>query len=274
MYTRKYTGKINLVILDLAGTVCDGPHDLRHRWPEDDLRGCKAPVLPFYAVLKKHGVIVDWGTIRHLMGMYKPEHLRLLLNHPDVEAQYMRLYGHRCTPEEYEALLDEFKSELLLYALDDDLIKPVSGAAACIEQLREADIFVGYDTGYFDNVARSVTARLAKEFDIVFDVCTNSEIVRGRPSPCMIFDCMSKSHIWPADSVVKVDDTAAGILSGNNAGCWTVGVYATGSNSYEQLAAARPDFLIPSIQYLPETIFCQIEPLLRRGERAGQNHVK
>ena len=26
----KYTGRIKLVILDIAGTVCDGPQDLSH----------------------------------------------------------------------------------------------------------------------------------------------------------------------------------------------------------------------------------------------------
>ena len=53
MYTRRYTGKIELAVLDTAGTFCDGPQDLRHRWPEDDLRGCKAPVVPFYAIVEK-----------------------------------------------------------------------------------------------------------------------------------------------------------------------------------------------------------------------------
>ena len=48
MYNRRYTGKIELAVLDTAGTFCDGPCDLRNRWPLDDLRGCKAPVIPFY----------------------------------------------------------------------------------------------------------------------------------------------------------------------------------------------------------------------------------
>ena len=270
MYSRKYTGKVHLVILDTAGTVCDGPQDLRHRWQEDDLLGCKAPVLPFYNVLKKHGITVDWGTIRKSMGMYKPEHLRQLLHHPDIEAQYIKKYGHSCTQTEYLCILDEFKTELLLYAVDDDLIKPVDGAVECIDQLREAGVFLGIDTGYFDNIARLVNAKLAENFNIHFDISTNSELVQGRPSPGMIFDCMTKAHTWPADCVVKVDDTASGILSGNNAGCWTVGVYATGSNDYDTLRSAQPDFLIPSIRYLPEIIFCQIEPALRRGKRPGQ----
>ena len=59
MYNRTYTGKIELAVLDTAGTFCDGPGDLRHRWPKDDLRGCKAPVVPFYEALQQFGIECD-----------------------------------------------------------------------------------------------------------------------------------------------------------------------------------------------------------------------
>ena len=61
MYNRRYTGKIELAVLDTAGTFCDGPGDLRHRWPKDDLRGCKAPVIPFYEALKEFGIECEWA---------------------------------------------------------------------------------------------------------------------------------------------------------------------------------------------------------------------
>ena len=66
----------------------------------------------------------------------------------------------------------------------------------------------------------------------------------------------------PVQSVVKIDDTAPGMLCGNNAGAWTIGLYASGSNNYDQLAAAKPDFLVPDVSYVPEIIFGQIEPCL------------
>jgi len=37
----RYTGKIKLCVLDTAGVVCDGPQDLRHIYPGDDLKGCR-----------------------------------------------------------------------------------------------------------------------------------------------------------------------------------------------------------------------------------------
>ncbi len=50
--------------------------------------------------------------------------------------------------------------------------------------------------------------------------------------------------VWPADRVVKVDDTPVGIGEGVAAGTWTVGVALTGNIaglSEAELAALPPD---------------------------------
>jgi hypothetical protein len=49
MDNRRYTGKVKLAVFDTAGTFCDGLRDLHSRWPEDDMRGRKAPIM-----LRKH----------------------------------------------------------------------------------------------------------------------------------------------------------------------------------------------------------------------------
>ncbi|MDR2075551.1 MAG: HAD hydrolase-like protein [Desulfovibrio sp.] len=273
MYQRGYRGKTSLVVLDLAGTLCDGSQDLRRRWPEDDMLGCKAPVLPFYALFQRHGITLEWPVIRQFMGMYKPDHLRLLLELPEVREQYLRLYGHPYTRGEYLAWLEEFRVLLAQFALDDDLARPVDGAGQCLAELRQADILVGYDTGYFNGIANALVQKLADQHGLFLDVGSNSDVAHGRPSPGMIYDCMMKAKVWPSEAVVKVDDTAAGILSGNNAGCWTVGIYASGSHTYDKLQTARPDFLLPSIKYLPALIFSSIDPRIRAGGRPGHGFL-
>lgn len=270
MYTRRYTGKIKLAVLDTAGTFCDGPQDLRQRWPEDDLRGCKAPVVPFYEVLRNHNIIVDWATIRKPMGNFKPTHLRMLLELPEVEEQFVREFGHKYTEEDFQLLLSEFRPLMTKYIVDDDLSKPIDGAPEVIRKLREAGILVGCDTGYYAEDSAKLNKKLEEKYGMHFDVTTNSEIVPGRPTPFMVYDCMLKTNTVNIESVVKIDDTAAGMICGNNAGCWTIGLYASGSNDYDKLAASKPDFLVPSVEYVPEIIFGQIEPRLRRGERPGQ----
>jgi phosphonoacetaldehyde hydrolase len=104
----------------------------------------------------------------------------------------------------------------------------------------------------------------------------------------MIYRCFLELQVWPASSVVKVDDTVPGIAEGVAAGCWTVGVSTTGSPfglSFEDTAALPPDqfaarrdqvartlraagadYVIDSIRDLPP-ILDEIEKRLAAGER-------
>ena len=110
MYNRTYTGKVKLAVLDTAGTFCDGPCDLRNRWPEDDLRGCKAPVVPFYEAFKQFGIDCSWAEIRKPMGAFKPTHLRLLFNLPEISQQWEEentdVLGTKMTLMQYWQLSD------------------------------------------------------------------------------------------------------------------------------------------------------------------------
>ncbi|MGI6737372.1 MAG: HAD hydrolase-like protein [Anaerovoracaceae bacterium] len=279
MYNRHYTGKIELAVLDTAGTFCDGPQDLRDRWPLDDLRGCKAPVVPFYEALKQFGVECSWATIRKPMGAFKPTHLRMLMNDPDVKKQWEEKHGGPWTEEDYDKVLAAFRPLMSKYIVDEDLAKPVPGAPECIDKLHAAGILVGCDTGYFADDSVALNDLLEKKFGMHFDAVTNSEKVPGRPSPFMVYDCMQQAYeqtkkVFPCEAVVKIDDTAAGMKCGNNAGAWTIGLYVSGSNTYDELAASKPDFLVPDVSYVPDIIFEQIEPRLRRGERPGQGIIE
>jgi phosphonoacetaldehyde hydrolase len=279
MYNRTYTGKIELAVLDTAGTFCDGPGDLRSRWPLDDLRGCKAPVVPFYEALMEAGLECDWATIRKPMGNFKPTHLRMVLNDPAVAAQFREKNGRDWNEDDFDRILAIFRPLMTKYIVDPDLAKPIDGAVECIERLRMAEILVGCDTGYYESDSKMLNKYLEDKYGLKFDVTTNAEKVPGRPTPFMVYDCMLQAYeqtkkVIPVESVVKIDDTAAGMYCGNNAGAWTIGLYATGSNNYDQLAASKPDYLIPTVKYVPDIIFYEIEPRLRRGERPGQGLVE
>lgn len=279
MYNRLYTGKIELAVLDTAGTFCDGPGDLRHRWPLDDLRGCKAPVVPFYEALRVFDIDCDWATIRKPMGNFKPTHLRMLLNLPEISEQWKEKHGRPWNEDDFDKILATFRPLMSKYIVDEDLAKPIDGALECIRKMREAGILVGCDTGYYQEDSLALNKALEDKYGMKFDVVTNSEKVPGRPSPFMVYDCMLSAYqitkkVIPIESVVKIDDTAAGMKCGNNAGCWTIGLYASGSNNYDELEASKPDFLVPDVSYVPEIIFGQIEPRLRRGKRPGDGIIE
>jgi phosphonoacetaldehyde hydrolase len=77
--------------------------------------------------------------------------------------------------------------------------------------------------------------------DIV--VCAG-DLPAGRPSPLMMWYAMARLGVWPADRVVKVDDTPVGLGEGVAAGTWNVGVALTGNIaglSERELAALAPE---------------------------------
>src|SRR5579864_475204 len=59
-------------------------------------------------------------------------------------------------------------------------------------------------------------------------VCAG-ETPSGRPAPLMTWKALIELDAWPARACVKVDDAPVGIKEGRLAGCWTVGVSASGN---------------------------------------------
>jgi phosphonoacetaldehyde hydrolase len=106
----------------------------------------------------------------------------------------------------------------------------------------------------------------------------------------MMWYAMAKMGIWPAETVVKVDDTAPGIGEGRAAGTWTVGVSLTGNvaglsgedlvalsvaerqslraRGEAELAGAGADLVIDGIADLP-TALDKLAARVARGERPG-----
>lgn len=265
----RYRGRIRLVILDLAGTVCDGPQDLRRLYPADDGKAVKSPVVAFDRIFTKHGMAVDWATIRKPMGLFKKEHMRKLLEDPVVATQFRQAHGHDWTEPDLDAMFTEFRPVVKEIATSPELVRPIAGVKEAMDELRAAGVLLGCDTGYPVEAATGVYRTLAEQYGIAFDVTADSERVKGRPGPFLVYDCMDKANVYPAEAVVKADDVAAGIHEGRNAGAWTAALYATGDNDYDRLAAAEPDYLVPGVRYLPSLIFNEIEPRLRRGELPG-----
>jgi phosphonoacetaldehyde hydrolase len=266
----RYQGPIRLVILDIAGTVCDGPQDLRHLYPNDDGLAVKGPVIVFERMFRKYGMDVDWTTIRRPMGKFKKEHLREILEIREVDEQFRKVHKRAWNGGDIDSMFDMFRPEMAKVAVTDDLIRPFDGVREAIDELRSAGILVGCDTGYSIEAASAIYDRLAKKHGIKFDVVADSENVRGRPTPFLVYDCMYKTNVYPPAAVVKADDIKAGVQEGANSGAWTVGLYATGMHDYETLALAGADYLVPGARYMPQLVFNEIQPRLMRGGMPGE----
>lgn len=266
----RYRGPIRLAILDISGTVCDGPQDLRHLYPNDDGLAVKGPVIVFEKMFQKYKMDVDWATIRKPMGKFKKEHLRDILEIPEVSEQFEHKHHRPWRESDVDEMFDVFRPEMARVAVTDDLIRPFDGVKDAIDQLRFAGITVGCDTGYSKEACEAIYAALAERHGITFDVVADSENVRGRPTPFLVYDCMNKMNVYPPAAVVKADDIKAGIQEGANAGAWTVGLYATGADDYETLRDVGADYLLPGARYLADLIFTEIQPRLLHGSMPGE----
>lgn len=264
--------QIRLVVFDWAGTTVD--------------HGCFAPVRPFIEALAHYGVEVSVAQAREPMGLEKRDHLRALLQMPEVEAQWQKLRGH--APSEAE--LNEMYTEQFIprqMSCVRDASKLVPGMLDCVGALRQRGIKIATTTGYFREAAELAYAA-GREQGYDPDLNLNpSDVPAARPAPWMMFRAMETLGVYPPAAVLKIGDTIPDILEGRNAGAWSIGVTRTGSDvglSEAEAAALPADELrakmdraaatlreagahavIDSVAQLPE-LLGEIEGRLARGE--------
>lgn len=127
------------------------------------------------------------------------------------------------TPDLVRHLLDVEK------ILTADYATLVPGAGEAVEKLRGMGLKIGSTTGYTRSIMERVFPVAAAQ-GYAPDCCVCSDdLAEGRPGPLQMYQCFIDLKVWPAASVVKVDDTPPGIAEGINAGCLTVGVALSGN---------------------------------------------
>jgi phosphonoacetaldehyde hydrolase len=264
--------KLQAVILDWAGTVMD--------------HGSRAPMGAFVRAFGEFGVTISIADARGPMGMAKWDHIRAVGQAPAVAAAWRAKHGRDFNQADVDAIFRVF--EPMNVAAVRDHADVIPGAIAAIAALRERGLLIGATTGY----TRAIMAELeplaaAAGYAPELTVCAG-DLPAGRPSPLMMWYAMAKLGVWPAATVVKVDDTVPGIGEGAAAGTWTVGVTLTGNEvglSASELAglpeaeraahraragtvlrAAGADFVIDGIGDLPDVVTA-IDARLAAGER-------
>jgi phosphonoacetaldehyde hydrolase len=264
--------KLQAAILDWAGTVVD--------------HGSRAPMGAFVRAFAEFGVAISIADARGPMGMAKWDHIRAVGQAPAVAAAWRAGHGRDFSETDVDAIFRVF--EPMNVAAVRDHADLIPGAADAIATLRAQGLRIGATTGYTRAILREL-APLAEAAGYApeLTVCAG-DLPAGRPSPLMMWYAMAKLGVWPAATVVKVDDTAPGIGEGVAAGTWTVGVTLTGNEvglSAQELerapaaeraahharagavlAAAGADMVIESIADLP-TAIAAIDARLAAGER-------
>ena len=218
--------RFDLVIFDWAGTMVDF--------------GCMAPVRALIDAFAQEGVEINEAATRRDMGKAKVDHVRSMLEHPDVEAAWRVRHGRTPNERDIESLMARLGPLMREHAARAATLIP--GARATLEQLRAAGLRVASSTGYTREMMIPVLAQVAEQGYIPDHVVCAGETLAGRPTPLMIYKACVDLGVWPLNRVVKVDDAEVGIAEGKSAGAFTVGV-ASGNAlglSLEALEALLP----------------------------------
>ncbi len=264
--------KLQAAILDWAGTVVD--------------HGSRAPMGAFVRAFAEFGVSISIADARGPMGMAKWDHIRTVGQAPAVAAAWRTRHGRDFNEADVDAIFQVF--EPMNVAAVRDHADLIPGAIEAIAALRARGLRIGATTGYTRAIMQEL-APLAAAAGYAPDltVCAG-DLSAGRPSPLMMWYAMAKLGVWPAATVVKVDDTTPGIGEGTAAGTWTVGITLTGNEvglsaadltalsdadraahrarAGAVLTAAGADYVIDSIAELPAVV-AAIDARLAAGER-------
>lgn len=263
---------LRAVVVDWAGTIVD--------------HGSRAPVEAFREVFRRRGVEITAEEARGPMGMEKRDHIVALLSMPRIAAAWRQAHGHDANDAQIDALYHDF------LPVQSDLLPKhaaaIPGAPEAFAEFRRLGLRIGSSSGYATALMEKLVP-LAGQGGLEVDaVVSASEVPAGRPAPWMIYKNMERLGVYPAATVVVVDDTTVGVEAGVHAGAWSVGVIETGNMlglsvdelsqlsaddreqrraaGRESLLAAGAHYAIDSIADLPKTL-AAIDKRLARGEQ-------
>src|SRR5579872_422964 len=216
--------RFDLVILDWAGTTVHF--------------GCQAPVLALREAFARRGVAVTDAQVRRDMGRAKVDHVRAMLSDPVIAQAWSNAQGSPADETDVAALMSDLGPLMRDQAARAAHL--IDGVRVTIEALRAAGIKVASSTGYTRDMMEPVLREAAAQGYTPDHLVCAGETLAGRPTPLMIYKACAELGVWPLTRVVKVDDTETGVAEGRVAGCFTVGVAASGNIvglSREALAA-------------------------------------
>lgn len=218
---------IAAIIFDWAGTTVD--------------HGSLAPVRTLQQVFAKRGIVLADEVARRDMGLAKRDHIRRLLQEPEVATRWQEIYQRSGTESDIDELYQDFIPLQIACLLDH--AKVIDGVVSVVERLRSNGIRIGGTTGYTRAMLEEVEcAARAQGFAPDQSLCPE-DVGAGRPHPFMCYQLAVNLKVTPLSACVKVGDTFSDIEEGRNAGMWTIGILRTGNliGLSEQDWLALPD---------------------------------
>jgi len=172
---------IRLVVFDWAGTTIDF--------------GSCAPAEAFVRVFAARGITATISQARRPMGLHKKDHLRVILNVPEIAAEWRAIHNR----DWCEADVEELYRQVIPMQIEavEACSTLISGTNECVTALRQRGIKIAATTGYFREAAEvCYTASRAQGYIPDYCICAD-EVPAGRPAPWMIYRCMEALGVYP-----------------------------------------------------------------------------
>jgi len=271
-WQRRWTGRIEAVIFDVAGTLLDF--------------GSCAPAGVFVEVFAAEGVAISLAEARGPMGAEKRAHVRELLFAPAIAARFAAAHGRAPTEADVDRIYAAFVPAQL--ACLPRYAELVPGALETFRALRARGVKLAANTGYSREMLEICLAEARRQGLELDDAVAASDVPAARPRPAMCLLNAARLAVSDVAACLKVDDTVPGIEEGLSAGMWTVAVAVSGNEvglplaewralpcseqarlrarAVERLARAGAHLVIDSVAELLPAV-AEIEARLSRGER-------
>ena len=189
-----------MIIVDGAGTLFDP--------------GSVVPAYAFQEEFSEKGLDLPMDIVLKYMGMGKKDHIRLMLNEPDVQKQFVDEYNRNPNEKDVELFYQEFKSQLYPCAAKT---LEIPGAKEAAFKLKEKGIKLALTTGYDRKMFEETRKKLPWLSKVVDYSVTNSEVIKGRPAPYMIHHAMEAMLIDNPSWAIKLGDTKVDLEAADNA---------------------------------------------------------
>ena len=236
-------------VFDWAGTIID--------------YGSFAPMGVFVKAFETFGITATIEQARGPMGKPKWDHIQAMMALPEIAAQWHQKRGHEPTSADVDEVYKVFVP--MNEEVVTDYAALVPGAKEAVEDLRAMGLKIGSTTGYTRSIMERVLPVAAEQGYAPDNLVCADDLPEGRPGPLGMYQCMIDLVVYPPSALIKVDDTAPGILEGVAAGCVTVGVAMSGNSvgkTPEEVEALSADDYAAERARAAEVLF-----------QAGADHV-
>jgi phosphonoacetaldehyde hydrolase len=226
--------KIPAVFLDWAGTAVD--------------HGSIAPVRALETIFDQFGITVPRPMVRRYMGLAKKDHVRKLLEEPEVKSQWRALRNAAPQERDVDAVYAGFEPRMM--EVLSGYATVVTGAVDAVDAMRARGMKIAGTTGYTRPMLDRLEALAAKQGYRTDRSLAPEDAGGGRPYPWMCYRLAIELRIYPLSACVKIGDTESDMEEGLNAGMWTIGVTRSGNtvglseNEWSQLDSGEQKKLL------------------------------